>query len=85
MTVTDYRGTERQKNKDKDKIIENLTMLGSNSLASCRKCQRFPYSQFAQMKIMLTDIGSSVLWYEFIHTVAIVCHVTKKLQEPYSK
>ena len=73
--------------KNSSKFIWNekweikLTISMSDSLASCRKGQCFPYSHFTYMNIILTDVSSRSLGYKFIHRMTIVSHLSRKLHQ----
>lgn len=83
LKITNLIATENVNNifcgnlKRKQKL---LTITRSDSLAFCRESQGFSHSHFSNMAIILTDIGSTPLGYEFMHSMPIVSHIPRKLK-----
>ena len=80
--ITTFTTCKKQRNK-KQRQWFRLTISISNTLASCRECQGFPYSHFSYMGIMLADISCSSLGYKLIHAVTVVCHPSRNLKKEF--
>ena len=60
-------------------LLMKLTIMWSNSLASCRESQGFSNCHFPNMNIILTDISRCSFGYKLMQLMAIICHLPRAL------
>ena len=80
--TTTFTTFKNKENKNERQWFRQTISI-SNTLASCREGQGFPYSHFSYMGIELTYVGSSSLGYKLIHAMTIVCHASHNLNKKF--